>query len=146
MTEEQLNEKLIKLELQNICQDCIYLDKIAPIIRKMISEEYKTGLEQSRFDKNMLERENQELKKQLEVGKEQYDDLVEEKEKIKESYDSLVLKHESQQKEFIEWLEANLEALEMCDREFILTNNKKEIKAYKEGLSKYKEITGVKDE
>lgn len=52
----------------------------------------------------------------------------------------------NQQKEFIEWLEANLEALEMCDREFILTNNKKEIKAYKEGLSKYKEITGVKDE
>lgn len=52
----------------------------------------------------------------------------------------------SQQKEFIEWLESNLEALEMCDRELILTNNKKEIKAYKEVLSKYKEIIGVKDE
>ena len=52
----------------------------------------------------------------------------------------------SQQKEFIEWLEANLEALEMCDRELILTNNKKEIKAYKEVLSKYKEIIGVKNE
>ena len=63
MSEEQLNENLIKLELQGICQDCIYLDKIVPIIRKMLSEEYKTGLEQSRFDKNMLERENQELKK-----------------------------------------------------------------------------------
>ena len=52
----------------------------------------------------------------------------------------------SQQKEFIEWLESNLEALEMCDRELILTNNKKEIKAYKEGLSKYKEIIGVRNE
>ena len=52
----------------------------------------------------------------------------------------------SQQKEFIEWLEANLEALEMCDRELILTNNKKEIKAYKEVLSKYKEIIGGKHE
>ena len=52
----------------------------------------------------------------------------------------------SQQKEFIGWLESNLEALEMCDRELILTNNKKEIKAYKEVLSKYKEIIGVKDE
>ena len=52
----------------------------------------------------------------------------------------------SQQKEFIEWLEANLEALEMCDRELILTNNKKEMKAYKEVLSKYKEIIGVKNE
>ena len=70
MTEEQLNENLIKLELQGICQDCIYLDKIVPIIRKMLSEEYKTGLEQSRFDKNMLERENRELKKKL--GEQQY--------------------------------------------------------------------------
>ena len=57
-----------------------------------------------------------------------------------------VITMESQQKEFIEWLESNLEALEMCDRELILTNNKKEIKAYKEVLSKYKEIIGVKDE
>lgn len=64
MTEEQLNENLIKSELQCICQDCIYLDKIVPIIRKMLSEEYKTGLEQSRFDKNMLERENRELNKE----------------------------------------------------------------------------------
>ena len=68
-----------------------------------------------------LQQENQELKKRLEVK-------------------------EAQQKEFIEWLESNLEALEMCDRELILTNNKKEIKAYKEVLSKYKEIIGVKDE
>ena len=64
MTEEQLNENLIKSELQGICQDCIYLDKIVLIIRKMLSEEYKTGLEQSRFDKNMLERENRELNKE----------------------------------------------------------------------------------
>ncbi len=89
-----------------------------------------------------LIRENQELKKQLEVGKEQYNDLVEEKEKIQEQLSSNTLQFENQQKEFIEWLESNLEALEMCDRELILTNNKKEIKAYKEVLSKYKEIIG----
>ena len=64
MTEEQLNENLIKSELQCICQDCIYLDKTVAIIRKMLSEEYKTGLKQSRFDKNMLERENRELNKE----------------------------------------------------------------------------------
>lgn len=58
------------------------------------------------------------------------------------------LNDKNHQKEFIEWLEANLEALEMCDRELILTNNKKEIKAYKEVLLKYKELIGdnnVKD-
>lgn len=148
MTEEQLNENLIKLELQNICQDCIYLDKIAPIIRKMISEEYKTGLEQSRFGKNMLERENQELKKQLEDLFNENSNLRKKLEKSMtfQDYEYTLNKKiqlENQQKEFIEWLEANLEALEMCDREFILTNNKKEIKAYKEALSKYKKIIGV---
>lgn len=90
----------------------------------------------------LLEKDNQELKKQLEVGKEQYNDLVEEKEKIQEQLSSNTLQFENQQKEFIEWLQANLEALIMCDREFILTNNKKGIKAYSEILSKYKEIIG----
>lgn len=142
MTVEQLNENIIKFELQGICQDCIYLDKIVPIIRKMISEEYKTGLEQSRFDKNMLERENNELRERLvenskiNIADHKYASECEDK----------VITMENQQEEFIEWLEANLEALEMCDRELILTNNKKEIKAYKEVLSKYKEIIGVKDE
>ena len=87
------------------------------------------------FVKDLL-KENQELKKQLEVGKEQYTDLVEEKEKIKESHDSLVLKHESQQKEFIEWLESMLVSelgvfteIKICDV-----------------LSKYKETIGGKNE
>ena len=137
MTEEQLNENLIKSELQCICQDCIYLDKIVPIIRKMLSEEYKTGLEQSRFDKNMLERKKQELKKKLDELQTLYNNMF--KCHCNRVQVETLL---SQQKEFIEWLESNLEALEMCDRELILTNNKKEIKAYKEVLSKYKEIIG----
>ena len=37
-----------------------------------------------------LEWENQKLKKQLEVGKEQYNDLVEEKEKYKETVDKAI--------------------------------------------------------
>lgn len=88
-----------------------------------------------------LIRENQKLKEQLEVGKEQYNDLVEEKEELQEQLSN---SHQikNQQKEFIEWLQANLEALIMCDREFFLTNNKKEIKAYEEILLKYKEIIG----
>lgn len=46
MSAEELNKKSIKFEIQGICQDCIHLDKIVPIIREMLSEEYKTGLEQ----------------------------------------------------------------------------------------------------
>lgn len=51
------------------------------------------------------ERENQELKEQLEVGKEQYNDLVEEKENLQEQLSSNTLQFENQQKSFIEWLE-----------------------------------------
>lgn len=42
---------------------------------------YWKGKNESKMKINRLRRENQELKKQLEVGKEQYNDLVEEKEK-----------------------------------------------------------------
>lgn len=58
---------------------------------------------------------------------------------------------ETQQKEFIEWLERRLfllrdEAselvLEMCSTDYQDTK----IEVYKEILSKYKEIIGVKDE
>lgn len=87
-----------------------------------------------------LHKENQELKKQLEKKYEKVGTLT--GELLYEENTKLI----NQQKEFIEWLQANLEALIMCDREFILTNNKKEIKAYSEILSKYKEIVGVKDE
>lgn len=76
MREEKLNERLIKFEIQGICQDCIYLDKIVPIIREMLSEEYKTGLEQARFDKNMLEQELQEYKENHECILRQRDDIT----------------------------------------------------------------------
>ena len=87
------------------------------------------------------ERENQELKKKLDELQTLYNNMF--KCHCNRVQVETLL---SQQKEFIEWLESNLEALEMCDRELILTNNKKEIKAYKEVLSKYKEIIGVRNE
>lgn len=86
----------------------------------------------------LLEKENQDLKKQLEEMDSKLFFIKNELEMRQKSIDNKL----RQQEEFIEWLEANLEALEMCDRELILTNNKKEIKAYKEVLSKYKEIIG----
>ena len=91
-----------------------------------------------------IQQENQELKEQLEVGKEQYNDLVEEKEELQEQLSN---SHQikTQQKEFIEWLEDGIRTLEMLEETFILINYKNEIRIYKEILSKYKEITGVKD-
>ena len=53
MTEEELNESIIKNKIQGICQDCIYLDKIIPIINQMLKEEYIKGLEQGKLDKEM---------------------------------------------------------------------------------------------
>lgn len=89
-----------------------------------------------------LKKENQELK----ILNKRYKEIITDNKENYELFSSEIKNLKTQQKEFIEWLQANLEALIMCDREFILTNNKKEIKAYSEILSKYKEIIGVKDE
>ena len=130
MTEEQLNENLIKSELQCICQDCIYLDKIVPIIRKMLSEEYKTGLEQSRFDKNMLERENQELKKKLDELQTLYNNMF--KCNCNRIQVETLL---SQQKEFINYLESESKEL--------IRDAGYHQRICLEILEKYKEIIGV---
>ena len=124
MTEKQLNENLIKLELQDICKDCMYLNEIATIIREMLSEEYKTGLEQSRFDKNMLEQENQELKKQL----------------------SNSHQIEAQQKEFIEYLEEPIRMFKQGGSMNISEYTSAKLNTLEEVLSKFKEIIGDKDE
>ena len=53
MSEEKLNEEYIRDNIGGICQDCVYLDKIVPIIRRMLSESYIKGLEQYKFDLKM---------------------------------------------------------------------------------------------
>lgn len=90
-------------------------------------------------------RENERLQKQLEIGKEQYNDLVEEKEKIQEELSSKILQLDNQQKEFIEWLEQNIENEEYC---YLAQNPSERCRKdiFEEVLSKYKEIIGVKDE
>lgn len=89
-----------------------------------------------------LEQENQELKKQLEEMDSKLFFTENELEMRQKSIDNKL----RQQKEFIEWLEANLEGFKLCDKNFFLTNYKKEIKSYEVILQKYKEIIGVKDE
>ena len=84
---------------------------------------------------DLLLKENQELKKQLENC---YCNRMDCSGRIKDSkvYDSLVQKVETQQKEFIEWLE------DMLDDE----NDIFSVVRIKDALQKYREIIGVLDE
>ena len=96
--------------------------------------------------------ENQELKEQLEVGKEQYNDLVEEKEKIQEQLSSNTLQFENQQKEFIEWLEEKIPRSSCIGEDgfgriqYESYESKNIYYEINKILLKYKEIIGVKDE
>ena len=117
--------------------------------------------------------ENQELKKQLEVGEEQYNDLVEEKESLQEQlssntlqleelkeqvskglyntclpystgYNKAIKDKETQQKEFIEYMNKTIEELECDDvddeemKDYLIQR----IDTFKEILSKFKKIIG----
>lgn len=87
--------------------------------------------------------ENLKLKKQLENC---YCNRTDCSGRIKDSkvYDSLVQKVETQQKEFIKYLEDEIQSCEAVSD--LLFNSNKEMKVYKEILQKYKSIIGVLDE
>ena len=92
-----LPQKLAVLEKEN--QELKKLNKaISKGLRKVILKRNKWKKRYYREHKK-----NQELKEQLEVGKEQYNDLVEEKENLQEQ---LLNSHQikTQQKEFIKYL------------------------------------------
>ena len=74
MTEAQLNENIIKNKIKGICQDCIYLEKIVPVINQMLNEEYVKGLGQGKFDK---ENEKQQLISFLEDKIKNYEEDIE---------------------------------------------------------------------
>ena len=126
----------------------------------------KIAISPEKYIKELL-KENQELKKQLEVGEQQYNDLVEEKEELQEQLSiktlqleeiklskkdytqenilemKLTLK-ENQQKEFIKYLE---DFIDKTDYEVNILGNYIYLawsNAYKEILSKYKKIVGDK--
>ncbi len=90
---------------------------------------------------DLLIRENQELKKQLE---ECYCNRTDCSSRIKDSkqYDSLVQKTEKQQKEFIEYLENEIKRLE--SNNIYEPLQKMALVTHQHNLSKYKEIVGDK--
>lgn len=108
------------------------------------NERLKTQLSGTTFcydeeEHKQLEKENQELKKQLEKCYCNRTDCVG---RIKDSkkYDSLVQTQETQQKEFVKWLE---------DMSIMYENEYKDIDVaehYKCVLQKYKKLIGVSDE
>ena len=115
-------------------------------------EDMILAFNQLKEDYSLLFSENQELKKQLEVGKEQYNDLVEEIEKIQEQLSSNNLQFENQQKEFIEWLEDKINFWKDKIFENVITENdwtltlwRNKLGILEESLSKYKEIEGYKE-
>ena len=148
-------------------------------MNKNISTKLKDNEEELAFYTKLVKRfndickENEELKKQLEVGEEQYNNLVEEKEKLEEQlssitleleeykkqvnkglystclpyktgYDKAVEDYKKQQQEFIKYLEDEIKACKAVSD--LLFNSNKEMKVYKEILQKYKGIIGVEDE
>ena len=115
-----------------------------------IYNEYKSGkCDMSDFDKFCIEHckdiecllnENQELKKQLDELQTLYNNMF--KCHCNRVQVETLL---SQQKEFIEWLEQNIENEEYC---YLAQNPNERCRkdVFEEVLSKYKEIIGVKDE
>lgn len=121
-----MNEK--DLNIEYICEKTLLNkdDELVPIILDLIKESYKAGLCQAEYDNTMdLIEENQELKKQYE--------------KVLNDYCRLDACNNSQQKEFIKWLEA---------MSIMYQNEYKDIDAaghYNCVLQKYKEIIGEND-
>lgn len=116
------------------------------------------------YKNRMLEKENQELKKQVEEKKmlikqcdlsiskvmDCYCERTDCSGRIKDSkqYDSLVQKVETQQKEFIKYLEDEINNIttqySQVNGSYFLLDDK--IKMFEKVLQKYKEIVGAKDD
>ena len=95
-----------------------------------------------RKENKLLLKENQKLKKQLETVRKKYEFESKNRDKIWK----ILMKKETQQKEFIEYLE---DCINKTDYEVNVLGNYKYLSwanAYKNALTKYKEIIGEKNE
>ena len=98
-----------------------------------------------------FKRKNKELKQQLEeyirAEMRLKAELEKQRKEYQEDYKDIrieIKEYKSQQKEFIAYLENEIQSCELtCD---LIFNHNKEMKIYKIILLKYKEIIGVKDE
>ena len=127
MTEEQLNKEWLRKKLKGFSYSNEFFDKIL----ELLSEQYINGLEQSRFDKLMLEHENQELKSMCKG-------LDLEKRMLKVELVNYKNSVERRKKEFIKQLE------KLAHQDMVYSDFANGCKvAYGIALNKYKEIVGV---
>lgn len=97
---------------------------------------------------DLLIKENQELKKQVEENKDNYNCLLKQKEQF-EYIMSKQVDYQGQQKEFIKYLEDYINSLKKEYGNYVNDNYSEEYGRYyaaKEILQKYKSIIGVSDE
>ena len=139
------NEKLLFDELYEKTKDCGRVQFVELLMTKeRENKELKLQLKGTThcFD----EEEHDKLKKQLE----EYKDKINwyENFKVNKTIDKLRLKHNTQQKEFIDYMNKTIEELECddVDDEEMKGYLIQRIDTFKEVLSKYKEIIGGKDE
>ena len=145
MSEERLNELFsIVNEGDSSIQEREIRDYITNLQQKV------EQLEKDNYDldkeNQMLFEENLQLKKQVE----EYKDKINwyENFEVNKTIDKLRLKHNTQQKEFIEYMNKTIEELQCddVDDEEMKGYLIQRIDTFKEILSKYKEIIGVSNE
>ena len=100
-------------------------------------------------DKLLLQKENQELKKQLEEKQNPFKGIfaqVNDDTLLRDcgNMNAEINELKNQQKEFIKYLEDEIHSCEVVSD--LLFNSNKEMKVYKDILQKYREIIGVLDE
>lgn len=146
MTEEQLNKEWLRKKLKGFSYSNELLDKIL----ELLSNQYINGLEQSRFDKRMLEFENQELREQIRKLKSMSKGLDSEKCMLKVELVNYKNSVDRQQRELIKFLEDEKYRLAKeysATYEDDLGNlryvNEDIFNELNKVLSKYKEIIGV---
>lgn len=132
-----MNEK--DLNIEYICEETLLEkdDELVPVILNLMQESYKTGLCQAEFDNTMnLIEENQELKKQLKS-----DYYIKGLEGTLKEYQQIMTKYDTQQKEFIKWLENGIEKVK--NTEFLDERiQRAQLIAYNRCLRKYKKTIG----
>lgn len=139
------NEKLLFDEIYEKTKDCGRVQFVELLMTKeRENKELKLQLKGTThcFD----EEEHGKLKKQLE----EYKDKINwyENFKVNKTIDKLRLKHNTQQKEFIDYINTTIEELECddVDDEEMKGYLIQRIDTFKEILQKYKSIIGVSDE
>ena len=166
----QTNEEIFRLEMEDITrilgldEDTIFDDvktyarslKENKILRENAEHNDKV-VDKVNWENMLLKQENQELKKQLEENKDKinwFKNL-----EINKTIDKLRIKHNNQQKKFIDYLENGIYSIEPkgtginynceydSEEDYInAMEEQSKLNTFKEILSKYKSIIGVSDD